>query len=251
MSSMLSGLVRRSNLRVQQRFFDSHPDGIARTRRFPLYLHRDSHFLSVAVIRRGEWEPVTTRLLESLLEGSSTMVDVGANIGWHTLVAARVARRVWAFEPEPSNVALLRRNVELNRLGNVTVVPKAVADHAGTIDLWLSETSAGHHSTSHVVGRRKLQVPSTTLDTEFPVETIDVLKIDTEGAEPQVLAGAEALIASRRIKNIVLEWKPEAWVPRDVLSERFDAYTVDDQRPFTFRGRPREENIYLRPKGRA
>lgn len=65
-----------------------------------MFLQSEPHFLSGVVIQKGVWEPQTTRLFDGLLTPSTLVVDVGANIGWFSLLGARRAKRVFAFEPE-------------------------------------------------------------------------------------------------------------------------------------------------------
>src|SRR5439155_1308096 len=148
-------------------------------------------------------------------------VDVGANIGAFTAVLARAVGpegHVHAFEPLAAARERLQRNLELNRLDNVTIHDAAVADEAGTAQLALY--GAGYESWSSLtrgtvelpsqrlepVERR--EVPTTTLDAFAAtqgIERIAALKVDVEGAEGRVLRGAQELLAARRIDLLVLE----------------------------------------------
>ncbi|MCI4369011.1 MAG: FkbM family methyltransferase, partial [Thermoplasmata archaeon] len=119
--------------RVQERFFRAHPDGLLATKYGKIYLQREPHFLTAELIETGTHEPVTTSLFESLLTPSSTVVDIGANIGWFTLVAARRAARVYAYEPEPENFRLLSQSVAENQFQNVVLERAAISDHVGQI----------------------------------------------------------------------------------------------------------------------
>ena len=94
------------------------------------------------------WEkPEMDFALRHVREGD-TVIDVGANIGYHTLLLARkvgAAGHVYAFEPDASNCDILRNNVAANGYGNCTVVNKAVSDADGTGTMHLSEKSSTHH----------------------------------------------------------------------------------------------------------
>jgi hypothetical protein len=84
----------------------------------------------------GFWEPVTTKLIETLLAPGMVFVDIGAQIGYHTLFAARrVANtgRVFAFEPDKRHLDLLNRNLYENCLYNVTVAPLAAFNKTGRL----------------------------------------------------------------------------------------------------------------------
>ena len=165
------------------------------------------------------------------------------------MLGARFARKVWSFEPEPENVALLRRSVQLNGFQNVVIHDTAVTDHAGQADLFLSRKSAGRHSLFPHTGVETLRVECNTLDALLPIETIDLLKVDVEGSEPEVLAGARKLITERRIKHVITEWNPKAWENRLQLLHPFKIQTVL-RKPFDPK-HPKgllENNVLLEPR---
>jgi len=97
----------------------------------------------------GEYEPVTTKLLESLLEEGMTFVDVGAHVGLFTLPAAKwvgQSGRVIAFEPHPDNFAMLNDNIEANTLGeHVDAIQSAVSDCTTPVSLHISGFNTGDH----------------------------------------------------------------------------------------------------------
>jgi FkbM family methyltransferase len=135
------------------------------------------------------------RFAESLHTGN-IVYDVGAHAGFYTLLASHIvgpAGRVFAFEPLPRNVRYLKRHVELNRAKNAIIIEAAVTDASGTCSfLELPASLEGHISSE---GR--LSVRSVSLDDLFTSGSIpapDVIKIDVEGAETMVLAGASALL---------------------------------------------------------
>lgn len=129
------------------------------------------------------------------------MVDVGANVGLLTvLLAAQVgpSGHVYAFEPERKNFELLRRNVELNSLANVTLIRKAVSDHAGWRALYESKTNNELHRlhpSAHCSAT--MPVECTSLDESLSSEhrPIALIKVDVEGHEHHVLSGMRRLTA--------------------------------------------------------
>ncbi len=231
---------------IQRRYFLEHPDGLARARGFELYLHRTCHIFSATVMRTGDYEPRTTDLAAKLLQPGSTFVDIGANIGWFTLLAAKLGSKVYAYEPEPGNVELLERSLQKNGFLDVEVRPIALGDHDGTVPLWISEESAGWHSTVERRGNRKIDVPCRSLDSLFPTQRLDLVKLDVEGAEPLVLAGASRLLAERRMTTILMEWNAEAWEGHGALLEPFDMYLTDGTTRFDPRAAVPERNVLLR-----
>jgi FkbM family methyltransferase len=139
-----------------------------------------------------------------------TVLDIGANIGFYTLRQATAvcsAGRVYAFEPNPRAFELLTRNVRANALDWVTCVPKAVSRNQETARLWLSPRWSSTASLFHDArrtGEDGISVSSITLDEfveEHGIERIDILKMDTEGAEAIIVEGGlrSALPATDRV----------------------------------------------------
>ena len=131
----------------------------------------------------------------------STVIDVGANIGLSTILLARMTERVIAFEPSPPNVVFLRRNLERNGITNVEVHAEAVSDMPGTLRFHVAQFGAGSHvvAAGHVSSDTMptVDVPAITLD-ETDLPPIAFVKIDAEGHDPDVLAGAGRLLARDR-----------------------------------------------------
>jgi FkbM family methyltransferase len=150
-------------------------------------------------------EPAKTRALLDILKPGHVVFDVGANIGYYTLLASRLvgaAGRVIACEPSPRNIAYLHRHVTLNHATNVTVIPAGCYDRSGLIGFEAgADWAAGHmvEQTAQVNGNRDL-VATIAVDELVAASGLrpDVLKIDVEGAELHVLEGASQTIASAK-----------------------------------------------------
>ena len=131
----------------------------------------------------------------------ATALDVGANIGLSTILLARVAKRVIAYEPSPPNVQFLRRNLELNGISNVEVRAAAVSSAGGTVRFHVMAFGAGSHvvAAGHVAGdsMTAAEAPAVALDDEA-LPPVGFIKIDAEGHEPDALAGARRLLARDR-----------------------------------------------------
>ena len=147
----------------------------------------------------GRVELPVQRALAELLTPAAVCFDVGANVGFYSLLAARIVGpegRVVAFEPHPENVKALERNVRANGLANVVVVPKAVSRTSGGARL-----AGSDRATAHLDESRGLDVDTITLD-EFvaaePSLAPSVVKIDVEGHELEVLAGAQRTLEAGR-----------------------------------------------------
>jgi FkbM family methyltransferase len=138
--------------------------------------------------------------MKKTLKPNMTVVDVGANIGYFTLLAAKIVQRghVYAFEPEETNFKLLSKSLSLNNLRNVDIYQKALSDREDQIKLYLSDaTQPQSHSITPQKGTRSVNVASTTLDAFWKsvgTPKIDFLKIHVAGAEEAALAGATQVL---------------------------------------------------------
>jgi len=137
-------------------------------------------------------------LVANQVSRDSTVADVGANIGLSTILLARSARRVIAFEPSPVNIDYLRRNLASNGITNVEVVAAAVSDRPSTLGFHEAQFGAGSHvvAAGHLRGEtiQAIDVPAVTLDDALTAP-VSFIKIDAEGHEPDVIAGARAVLA--------------------------------------------------------
>ena len=138
--------------------------------------------------------------MSQLVGRGSTFFDIGAQAGFHTLLASELVGpggHVYAFEPLPRNLIYLNKHIALNHLSNVSVIAAAVADRSGTAGF---DASPGY-LTARLSTKGPLQVSTVCLDDlvsrqEVPVPYL--MKIDTEGAELRVLNGARKLLSQRR-----------------------------------------------------
>jgi FkbM family methyltransferase len=172
-------------------------------------------------MRYGTHDWGVVQLFHQVLKPGMTVIDVGAHIGYFTLLAAKLVEhngRVYAFEPDPDNWRTLSYNTQLNGLGNVEAIPKAVSDHSGKAELWLSKASE-QHSLSKPGARPDVHgsiiVETVNLD-EFLEErgwpSVDLVKIDVEGHEPAVLSGMTRLIKRSEKLAVVMELNRDALI---------------------------------------
>lgn len=148
----------------------------------------------------GSYEYEQRLLFERLVMEGSVVFDVGAHVGFYTLLAATLVGtrgRVYAFEPMPANIQYLKEHLRLNRVTNVTVIEKAVSESAGTAAFAIEPSS----SMAHFAEQGEITVPTVSLDDLFSQGEIpapDYIKIDVESAEWLVLMGAENLLRRAR-----------------------------------------------------
>lgn len=139
-------------------------------------------------------EPQVSKYLCDQLDSNSVFVDVGAHVGYFSVIAALRARAVFAIEPQEFLIGRIHRNVVANHLTNVTTMHAAVGDTTGFAPI----PKVGGPGTK--IGESNNLVPMIRLDDYFTDErSPTVIKIDTEGFEYQVLEGAKNILQTRPV----------------------------------------------------
>ena len=183
---------------------------------FKIYVRLNDHFVGGAIANSGDYEPYVTRELRRLLKPGMTFLDVGANIGYFTLLAALLVGktgRVLAFEPQQSNCQLLEQSIAANGLQNITLFPYAAAEKAQTLPF----SGGGADSNGRIINPSETlaqmyalpTVEAVVLDEHLAgIERLDVVKMDIEGAEPRAWAGMQRLIEKYR-PVVLMEFAPD------------------------------------------
>ena len=181
----------------------------------PMILSTKSGYapLAMAVNR---YEEATTRVFQSLVKPGMVVIDVGAHVGYYSLLAARQvgpAGKVSAIEPESTNFALLQRNIELNGYTNIVMLNKAASNRVGSTTLFLTALDNGRHSTYRHASpeRGSIAVDTTTLDAVIDAQgwaKVDLVKVDVEGAERDVLDGMDRLLQNSTDLKLIIEFSP-------------------------------------------
>jgi len=171
------------------------------------------------MIRDGCFEPLTTLLYEKILKDGDIYLDVGAHVGYHTLIARRCigeAGKVIAVEPQPHNADKVLANWRCNHFENITIYVAAAGEKNGTVHLnptkphdrakfSLFEPFRQIDSSLHTL--QTFVVPIVRLDTilqQHEFSCVKLLKIDAEGFEKNVIEGLGDMLA--KVENIVLEF---------------------------------------------
>ncbi len=199
-------------------------------------------------------EKATTELFRKIIKKGDTVVDLGANIGYFTLLAARLAGpdgRVYSFEPEPKNYSYLKKNIELNNYSQATAINKAVSDKNGTTELFICLYDTGHHTINKYDGieayshgrsteKRPIKIETITLDEFFKgrEDSIDMIKMDVEGAESLALRGMDNILRRNNKLKMVVEFfpllirnmgdSPEDFVSKILNNYKFSIFVIPD-----------------------
>ena len=173
--------------------------------------------LALAISHYGTYEEVEAKIMEEKIKTGNIVVDIGANIGLHTLNMARIVGntgQVFAFEPDPSNFKILEKNVKINNYQNIILEQMAVGDKHERTTLYQSDHPGMHRifpQTKQAKGQVKVELIS--LDKYFIdsnlADRINFIKIDVEGLEFSVLQGMKNILKNNKKIKILFEFMPK------------------------------------------
>lgn len=160
------------------------------------------------LLNKGTFEPIQTKLFIQSLKKGNTFIDAGANIGYYTVLASKLVGpkgKIYAFEPDNRNLKWLKDNIKLNNCNNVTVIPQALSNKSQNIFFEENSLSPGDSGIINSNIPNSRQIKAVTLDNycqKNKINSINCLKIDTEGSEVLILKGAQKII--KKSKKVTL-----------------------------------------------
>jgi len=194
-----------------------------------MYVDTDDKDIAPKLLMNGfREERYETILFQNIVKEGMVVVDIGANIGYYTLIGARLVDKsgiVYAFEPLSSNYELLCKNIKINNYTNVVPVRKVISNKHGKAKFWFEKDWRGSPSLSKhcvlTVSKHELlekggfvEAETISLDDFFESTVkntkVDVIKVDTGGAEGLVIEGSEKILRSNDHLKIFLEFWPDA-----------------------------------------
>lgn len=212
---------------------------------FKIFVRRSDFFIGRAIADEKKYEPHVGRQIEQTLSMGSCFVDIGANIGYFTLMAAAIVGqqgKVFAFEPNRNNCMLIAQSVAENGFDHVRIFPYAVAEKEQLFLLEAAElnsngTLAEFDSNTVVNNSSVQQVRAVTVDdTLDSAPKIDLIKMDIEGSEPRAWLGMLGVVRKDR-PVIIFEFSPElifqtSHIEADVFldmvrAEGYDLFLLD------------------------
>lgn len=188
-----------------------------------------TEIIDISLMIGNTFEPEVEARIEHVLGSGMTCIDIGANVGYHTLPMARLVGdtgHVIAIEPSPWALKRLARNLELNSelVSRVTVVDRYLSDRTVTISV---DIQSSYPMNASKARREIMQLETATLDdlvNSLALEQIHLIKVDVDGGEVDVLLGSRRTI-ERWKPQILLEVSPHLWSHdaavkmRDLLKE--------------------------------
>jgi len=193
-----------------------------------MFLHPNDAFrLSIY----GIHNKIDFEIFKKHVKEGDNVIDIGANIGYFTLMLAKLVGptgKVFAFEPDPRNISLLKKNIETNNYQNVVVVPKAVSNVNQKCTLFTSQATFGQnriYEPKKTKNQEYVPIESETISldnffkTDETMKNISFVKIDVEGAEKFVLEGMENILDLNKNIKIFSE------IDLDRLDDAGSSYT--------------------------
>ncbi len=169
------------------------------------------------ILEEDRCEPHSVALFEAALKPGMTVVDVGAYVGYYTLVASRAVGsqgRVYAFEPAPLNLPALIRNLDVNFCAqNCAVIQKAASDEARKVPMFVFPGDPSQNSLARLVPdatESPINVECVTIDSVLAGRPAHAVKIDIEGFEPRAIKGMERTIRNSPGMTLIVEFCPAA-----------------------------------------
>ena len=167
--------------------------------------------LSLSVF--GIYEKTLINTIKTYIKKGDVVCDIGAHDGYHTLDMSKAVGRngkVYAFEPDPDNFDLLKKNLENNAIKNVILVKKAISDRCGVTKLY---QNPANRSDNGIIekgnGFSFTEVETISLDRFFAKRNkVDFIKMDIQGAEPLAYKGMTNLIRKNKHMKIIMELRP-------------------------------------------
>lgn len=179
----------------------------------------------------GFWESWITKWMSEQFEDADMFIDVGANVGYYTLMAAKAGVKTIAFEPQSRLCTMIRASLDVNKARNAEVVCRALSDKRGEIFLVVPD----EHSGGAFLSEKNNPIIDLKFHSErVQIETLDrsvrvvpgrkvVVKIDAEGAEPNIWAGMQDTFAVTDC-TVILEWDSSRYDAEAFGKSLFDGY---------------------------
>jgi len=185
-----------------------------------MYLAIDDMGVSRDLIIRGRREREETRTIQKILKPGMTVVDIGANIGYYTLMEARAVTEtghVYAIEPEPRNFELLQRNIQLNNYRHVDAFQVGISNKTQLEKLYISEHSNLHNllrplcpkDEDSVIDIKVYKLDDFISKYRISPSNIDLIRMDIEGYEVKALEGMSELLTEAKSLNLFIEFHPQ------------------------------------------
>jgi FkbM family methyltransferase len=164
------------------------------------------------LILDGAREQKSSEIMQKFIRPDDVILELGANIGYYVLLESKVLSDkgyIYAVEPAPENVELLKKNIHLNDVKNMEVFNLAISDKKGTARLYMGRACNLHSLINNGQDAQYVEVKTDTVDGFLGgKKPVTFLRMDIEGYETQVIEGMKKTLASPDIKRLFVEIHP-------------------------------------------
>ena len=191
-----------------------------------MYLDLKDPGISSDLLRDEIREPFLTESIQKEIKEGDVIVDIGANIGYYALQEARLVGdngKVYAIEPVPENVELLKKNIELNDYSNIEVFQLAVGDVNKTDYVYISDCRNTASMIKTQASINKVPVEVTTLDKFLENKPLpSLIRMDVEGYEVEIIKGMGKLLKSNKPLKLIVELHPLYYITKEKRKDFLD-----------------------------
>ncbi|MEI6564642.1 MAG: FkbM family methyltransferase [bacterium] len=209
----------------------------------------DKRIIPIEILNFGSFEKPELDMMLRLVGDQSTILDIGANVGWYSIALAKAypSARILAFEPIPSTYRQLQENIRINDVHNVKIHNFGLSDRIDTLTFYFYPECSGNASLANLTSSQGVEVlscPVRTLD-DFATEgdvTVDFIKCDVEGAELLVFKGGVQMIGRCRpiiFTELLRKWSAKFdYHPNQIIELLaglgYQCFTVEEGRLTSF-----------------
>jgi FkbM family methyltransferase len=190
--NFLSLMIRKTNIYVLKKKLNNYT--------LLLFSDQDISFR----ILFGTFEREETKYLKKVLHADDVCLDIGANIGFYTLLFSSMSSKVISFEPLSLNCSLLNQTIALNNIDNIQLIQAVVSNVNGTV-AFNETTQSGYSSVSYGGSSSITNRQQSVIVDEMAIEKLDVVKIDVEGYELKVLQSMLSTLQRTKPRIIMVE----------------------------------------------
>jgi len=165
-----------------------------------MFINRKDYRICSHLLENKAWEEKETELVRGQIKEGDTVLDIGAHIGYYTLIFAELVGetgKVYAFEPDPNNFKLLKKNIRVNNYSNVVLINKGVSDKTGNVKFYPrsdGNTGGGRINPIDInIHKKPIEIDVVSLDDYFS-GTVNFIKMDIEGSETMALRGMKNIL---------------------------------------------------------
>lgn len=162
-------------------------------------------FVAQDIEKYGYWEKRTTDFIKKHLKPGQTFLDIGAQVGYFSLLASKIGAHVIAFEPSKLNKEFFEKNIVTNKSENIQVIDKALSNENGSMKLYAGKTPGENSLKENYHNAEGFEMVDVVKYDDLNLDVPDMIKMDIEGAEKDALEGMQSVLTTKKPIIFILE----------------------------------------------